>query len=82
MYVVMYMAKEEPAVRTQIYLSAEQRKRLDARAKREGKSMAQLIRDAVDKFIAADDVDYVMRKTFGMAPDFEVPPRSEWDREL
>jgi hypothetical protein len=79
MYVVMYMS-DEPAIRTQIYLTAEQRQRLDARAKKEGKTLAQLIREAVDAYISSDDFDYVLKQTFGMSPDFEVPPRSEWDR--
>src|SRR2546428_606270 len=36
-----------PATRTQIYLSAEQRRRLEARRKRERKSLAAGVREAV-----------------------------------
>lgn len=82
MYVVLYMGKDEPAVRTQIYLTTEQRKRLDARAQNEGKSMAQVIRDALEEHLSRGEVDDILKKTFGMSPDFEVPPRSEADREF
>ena len=78
LYTALYMA----STRTQIYLTKEQRAKLDALAKREDKSLAELIREAVDRFLdeAPPDRDEVLRETFGIAPDFEVPPRSEWNR--
>src|ERR1051325_2374993 len=42
-YAVLYMA----ATRTQIYLTKEQRRALDARMRRDDKSLAQLIREAI-----------------------------------
>lgn len=66
------------ATRTQIYLTDEQRARLAERARRERVPMSQLIRDAVDDFLAGDDdID----ATFGTAPGIaeRVPPRAEWD---
>lgn len=69
------------ATRTQVYFTQEQRLRLDERSRREGKTMAEVVREAVDAYLADDelDVDAVLAATFGIAPDFEVPPRSEWD---
>jgi Mlc titration factor MtfA (ptsG expression regulator) len=71
-----------PATRTQIYLTEEQRRRLDAWAKREGKTLAQVIRDAVDAYVAEDppDLEAVLRESFGSMPDLEAPSRDEWDR--
>jgi predicted transcriptional regulator len=70
------------STRTQIYLTKEQRAKLDALAKREDKSLAELIREAVDRFLDEEppDRDEILKRTFGIAPDFEVPPRSEWNR--
>lgn len=52
--------------------------RLLQRGRREGVAMAQLIRAAVDNFLAADDD---LEATFGSVPDIaaRVPPRTEWD---
>jgi hypothetical protein len=71
-----------PATRTQIYLTEEQRRRLDAWAKREGKTLAQVIRDAVDAYVTEDppDLEAMLRESFGSIPDLEMPSRGEWDR--
>ncbi|MCI0634273.1 MAG: ribbon-helix-helix domain-containing protein [Actinobacteria bacterium] len=73
-----------PSTRTQIYLTAEQRTKLDALAKREHKTLAELIREAVDLYLEARPdskaLDMILAETFGAIPDLEVPPRSEWDR--
>lgn len=70
------------ATRTQIYLRQDQRHRLDQLGKARGESLADLIRQAVDAYLddVVPDVDQALRHTFGTAPDFEVPGRSEWDR--
>ncbi len=80
LYTLLYMA----STRTQIYLTREQRAKLDALAKREDKTLAQLIREAVDRFLEVEppDRDEVLKRTFGIAPDFHVPSRSEWDRSF
>jgi predicted DNA-binding protein len=73
----MYMG----ATRTQIYLTDEQRARLDERARREGVTLAQLIRRAVDEMLEAeDDLD----ATFGAAPEIAaaVPSRDEWAHRI
>jgi len=75
----MYMG----ATRTQIYLTKEQRRKLDARCKREGKTLAAIIRDAVDAYVDRPDIKTVkaiLDATFGIDPNFSVPPRSEWAR--
>jgi predicted DNA-binding protein len=68
------------SVRTQIYLTGDQRKKLDARAKREGRSLATLIREAVDDYVQGEPapLDVALDSTFGRLPDLEVPARSEW----
>jgi predicted DNA-binding protein len=75
----MYM----PSIRTQIYLTDDQRRRLDARGRRTGAPMARLIREAVDAYLADDqpDVQAALDETFGAMPDLELPGREEWDRD-
>ncbi len=70
------------AIRTQVYFTRDQRRRLDALAKREGKTLAEVVREAVDSYTAhaAPDLDVVLEESFGSMPDLEVPDRSEWDR--
>jgi predicted DNA-binding protein len=70
----MYMAQ-----RTQLYLTEEQRARLNERAHRDGVTMASLVRAAIDAYLAGeDDLD----STFGVAPQLvaTVPSRDEWER--
>ena len=75
------------ATRTQVYLSAEQRAGLDERARVERKTMAHVIREAVDAYLTADldadQRDRMLADTFGSCPglDRRVPPRDEWDRD-
>ncbi|HLJ33147.1 MAG TPA: CopG family transcriptional regulator [Ktedonobacteraceae bacterium] len=45
--------------RTNVYLTEKQHARLHVRAHQEGVSMAELIRRAVDSFLAWDDPAYV-----------------------
>jgi hypothetical protein len=79
LYVVMYMG----ATRTQVYLSAEQRRKIDARRKREGKTMASIVRDALDAYLdrpSSSEVQKILDLTFGSMPDLVVPSRDEWER--
>lgn len=41
--------------RTQVYLTTEQRERLSTRGKRLGKTMADLIREAIDRYVVLAD---------------------------
>jgi hypothetical protein len=72
------------STRTQIYLTKEQRKKLDARAAREDKALAELIREAVDAYLGGTtaDAEESLASTFGACPDMEAVPRSEWDRNF
>ncbi len=70
------------STRTQIYLTAEQRRRLDELARGRGTTLAQLIREAVDRYLEASgpSVAQALEATFGRAPALDVPSRDEWDR--
>lgn len=70
------------ATRTQVYFTAEQRRRLDDKAKRERKTLAEVVREAVDAYVPDEpaDLERMLDATFGSMPDLEVPPRDEWDR--
>jgi predicted transcriptional regulator len=70
--------------RTQIYLDDGQEKRLDARAKAEGKTKSALIREAIDQYLSRRsrraEIEAALKRTAGTLPDLEVPSRDEWDR--
>lgn len=75
-------------VRTQIYLTENQRDELAAIAKSAGKKQSELIREAIDLFIdqaGSDHRETVLHKTAGIwkdradLPDFKAV-RTEWDR--
>ncbi len=70
------------ATRTQVYFTEEQRRQLDALAKRDGKTLAEVVREAVDAYVAqaCPDLEVVLDETFGLMPNLDVPARSEWDR--
>lgn len=78
LYAALYMA----ATRTQIYLTKGQRRALDERRRRENKTLAEIIREAVDAYLedAKPDPDEALDSAFGSMPDLEVPARDEWDR--
>jgi hypothetical protein len=70
------------ATRTQIYLTAEQRRELDQLARSRGVSLAALVREAVDGYLerTAPDPGPALESTFGALPGLGVPSRDEWDR--
>lgn len=70
------------STRTQIYLTEDQRRRLDARGRHTGAPLAHMIREAVDAYLADDrpDPDAALDETFGTLPQLELPNRDEWDR--
>lgn len=70
-----------PATRTQIYLTEQQRRRIDEVAKARGVTMAEVVRQALDAYLAEDlDPSAILGATFGAVPDASVPSRDEWDR--
>ena len=75
-------------VRTQIYLTEQERDGLDAIAKSTGKKQSELIREAVDRFLdlrKGDRRAAILNDAAGMwkergdLPDFATARRS-WDR--
>ena len=70
------------ATRTQVYLTEEQRRRIDAIAEAEGVTMAEIIRRALDSYLEDEtpDPELALAATFGAAPHAMVPSRDEWDR--
>ena len=70
------------STRTQIYLTDDQRRRLDAKGRLSGAPLARMIREAVDVYLADDqpDPDEALNETFGTLPDLELPSRDEWER--
>jgi hypothetical protein len=80
---VLYTALDMPSTRTQIYLTDDQRRHLDARGRRTGAPLARMIREAVDAYLAEDrpDADAALAETFATLPDLELPSRDEWERD-
>jgi hypothetical protein len=78
MYTALYMT----ATRTQVYLTPEQREKVDELMRREHLSLASIIRQALDAYLAvrAPDRDHALESTFGVLPELVVPGREEWER--
>lgn len=69
------------STRTQVYLTDDQRRRIDELASAEGVTMAEIIRRAVDGYLSEQaDPSAALAATFGSAQDFKVPSRDEWTR--
>lgn len=82
---MLYTALYMPSTRTQIYLTAEQRRKLDVKRKRERRTLADLVREAVDAYLGNEEpgaIDAAFDAAFGSSPGLEVPAREEWDRRL
>lgn len=69
------------ATRSQIYLTEEQRTRIDKVSETEGIPMAEVVRRALDQYLGDDvDASEALRATFGAAPDATSPSRDKWQR--
>ena len=69
------------SIRTQVYLTDEQRERIDRVAAAEGLTMAQVIRRALDEYLDdRPDPAAALEATFGAVPDAAVPSRDSWAR--
>jgi len=75
-------------IRTQLYLTEEERTRLSQLARRTGKKQSELVREAVDAYLdrqAVDERADALRQVVGIwsnrtdLPDF-AEIRREWDR--
>lgn len=67
------------ATRTQIYLTEDQRRRIDAVATARGWTMAETIRQVLDGYLdELSDVDATLDATFGADPAAEAPSRDDW----
>lgn len=71
-----------PATRTQVYLTEEQRRQIDALAEAEGVTMAEIVRRAVDAYLEEEtpDPELALTSTFGTDPGAALPSRDEWGR--
>jgi hypothetical protein len=72
-----------PATRTQIYLTEQQRERIDQLMRREHLSLASIVRLALDEYLASrmPDRRRALEATFGALPELAVPSRDEWERD-
>jgi len=79
-------------IRSQVYLTKEERHFLSAYSRETGRTQSELIREAIDNYIQAqhqqkETFAHILRATKGMwksrkdLPDFDKL-RSEWDRNL
>lgn len=70
------------ALRTQVYLTAAQRERIDDLAGAEGVTMAEIVRRALDAYLRSHlgDAEAVLARTHGAAADIAAPSRDEWQR--
>ena len=71
------------ATRTQVYLTAEQRARIVAPRRRDGRTLADVVRAALDAYLAntVADPDTALRTTFSALPALDIHSRDEWDRD-
>ncbi|HSR14852.1 MAG TPA: CopG family transcriptional regulator [Gemmatimonadales bacterium] len=65
-----------------MYLTDEQRQRIDALAAAEGVTMAEVVRRALDAYLDEEvpDPGGSLAATFGALPEAAVPDREEWGR--
>ncbi len=86
LYTALYMA----ATRTQVYLTEAQRQQIEELRARDGRTLAEVVRAALDDYLATHgrqsaeealaERRRVLDETFGSMPDFPYPDRSDWDR--
>jgi hypothetical protein len=69
------------ATRTQIYLTADQRRRLDDRGRANGLALAEMIRAAVDAYLGQEtDLRSALDATFGALPELGAGSNDGWAR--
>ena len=88
-YIRCICRKEVAMVRTQIYLTDQEKEALQVLAKRKGKKQSELIREAIDQFIVNSSIqktESVIDKLAGIWKDREDLPaadalRKSWERQ-
>ena len=70
------------STRTQVYLTEDQRRRIDNLRRAEGVTLAEVVRRALDDYFMrqTSDVEAALSATFGAAPEATTPNRDEWHR--
>lgn len=70
------------ATRTQVYLTKDQRRRIDQLVDAEGVTLAEVIRRALDAYLAGAHIDaaHALADTFGADPAATYPDRYEPNR--
>jgi hypothetical protein len=67
------------ATRTQIYLTGQQRQRINEIVAADGVTMAEVVRRALDAYLGAEvDPSTALAATFGADPEAKMPSRDEW----
>lgn len=70
------------STRTQVYLTQEQRTMIDRLAADREVTLAEIVRRALDRYLAEESVDSVgaLQATFGADPLAAMPDRDQWSR--
>ncbi len=71
--------------RTQVYLTAEQKARLEAIARARSVPMADVVRDAISQYLLANEPDQILaviRETFGAVVEWKDRDGVALQREL
>jgi hypothetical protein len=70
------------STRTQIYLTSDMRRQIDEVATARGVSLAQIVREALDEYLADHSADptAALEATFGADPAIDTPSRETWAR--
>jgi hypothetical protein len=68
--------------RTQVYLTDDQRSRIDELMRARGVTLAEVVRQALDRYLAEEvpDRTRALDETFGIDSEAAVPDRNEWAR--
>ena len=69
------------ATRTQVYLTAEQRRKIDEIRQADGLTLAEVVRRALDAYLETErDSSSALAETFGADPGAQTHSRDEWER--
>ena len=69
------------ATRTQVYLTAEQRERIDEIRRADGITLAEVVRRALDAYLDTERHSAsALAETFGADSTARTPSRDEWQR--